>query len=170
MLIAEFFQHALLYHPELPGLFRQRRDFPEAACHPLREQWFVRNLIQIFGDVKNVPFRSHPLLPVEAGEINRRGKAAERFLAAEIEVVLEIRERELAERAVDGLAERETGIFRLAYRAPAAVLPEYRQDMVVVADRGEVDQQGMEAVEAQRSGGEDRSFYAVRLSLPDCIG
>jgi len=59
------------------------------------------------GDAPDVLLRGHPTLAVKALEVHRPGVGAQRALAAQVVVVIEVTERQLAQCTVDGRAEAQ---------------------------------------------------------------
>src|SRR5262249_57747769 len=76
--------------------------------------------------------------------------------------MLVIAHDQLADRSVNRLAEAQSGVIRFCDRAPASVLTENGQQMIVIAHRREIDYQRLAAVNAQRRGGEEGPFGAMR--------
>src|SRR5579862_9120637 len=74
------------------------------------------------GDTPDVVFRSHPVKFVEAREIHRDGIGAESALAAQVVIVLEVAEGQLARCAVDRSAKAEAGKVRFGDATPEAVI------------------------------------------------
>ena len=105
------------------------------------------------------------MLAVEAREIDRPGVGAQGAFAAQVVVVLEVTEGQLARGAVDGRAEAEAGKVGFGDASPEAVLAIDGDDMVVVVHGLEIHEQGRMAVDAQGGGGQQRAFKAVAFAL-----
>src|ERR1035437_6416552 len=75
---------------------------------------------QVFGDCPEVFLRGHPVHGVEAAQVDRPRIVAQRFLAFEVVVMLEVAHRELAEGAVDRLAIAQAGGVGFGQRPPVA--------------------------------------------------
>src|SRR5215475_5449590 len=80
--------------------------------------------------------------------------------------MLVITHDQFADRAVDRLAESQSGVIRFRDRAPSPMLPEDGQQMIVVADGLQIDDQRLMSVDAQRRGGEKSPLGAMRQSVP----
>ena len=119
------------------------------------------------GDAPDIFVGGHPVEVVEAGEVDGDGVGAEGAFAAEVVVVLEVGEGELAQGAVDGGAEAEAGEVGLGDASPEAALAVEGDDVVVVVDGFEVHEQRRVAVEAEGGGGEERALEAVAFALAE---
>src|SRR3989344_6130543 len=83
---------------------------------------------------------------------------------------MKIRERELAERAIDRIAESDGGVIRLTDGTPAPTALVERDNMVVVAlpePRRDIHNQRPLAGEPERGGGEKSALDTVGLPLPE---
>jgi hypothetical protein len=80
----------------------------------------------------------------------------------QIEIGVEISERQLAQRAVDGLAPAASRVVRLGDGTPASVLAKDRDHVVGVVLGFKIEQQRRISVGAQRRRGKDGAFEAVR--------
>src|SRR5215813_2090018 len=76
--------------------------------------------------------------------------------------MLVIAHDQLADRSVNRLAEAQSGLIRFCDRAPASVLTENGLLLLVNAHHREIDYQRLAAVNAQRRGGEEGPFGAMR--------
>ena len=94
------------------------------------------------------------------------GVAAQRLLAAQVEVRFEVRQRQLPQRAEDRLAKTQAGIVRAGDGAPMAMPLEDGHDVIVVAYGFEVHDQRPVSLEPQRRGGEQRAVEALHGPLP----
>jgi len=79
--------------------------------------------------------------------------------------VLEVGHHQFAQSAIDGLAVAQTGIVGLGDRTPATIPAIHGQDVIVVADRLQIDQQRWIAEHPQRRGGEHSALHAVRCAV-----
>jgi len=122
------------------------------------------------GDAPDVFFGGHPVLAVQAGEIDRDGVGTQSAFAAQVVVVLEVAEGEFAQGAVDGRTEAQASEVRLGNAAPEAAFAVEGDDVVVVVNGFEVHEQGWVAVDAQGDGGKQRSLQAVALALAQGTG
>jgi hypothetical protein len=137
----------------------------EAAGDLVGKERIVFGGDEQFGDAPDVFFGGHPVLAVKTREVDGYGVVAQGAFAAEVVVVLEVAEGELAEGAVDGGAEAEAGEVGLGDASPEAALAIEGDDVVVVAHGFEIHEQRRVAVEAQGGGGEQRSLHAMSLAL-----
>lgn len=117
------------------------------------------------GDGPDFVFGGHPVELVEAREVDGDGVGAEGALAAQVVVVVEVAEGQLAEGAVDGCAETETGEVGFGDAAPELALAIDGEDMVVVVDGFEIDEERRMTVDAKSGSGQERAFEAVALAL-----
>src|SRR5262245_22721702 len=125
----------------------------------------MRDLKQVVGNCPEVRLGDHPLDRVEAAQVDGKGNGAQGLFALTVVVVLEIRHGELAQGAIDRLAEAQAGVVGFRDRAPAAALAEERQHMVVIANRFEIEQERLESQHSQSSGAEQSAFEALRQSV-----
>src|SRR5262249_2879978 len=129
-----------------PGLDRALVEAVETLSLIGREQLGVRDVQEVLGDEPDVLLARHPVAPVEATQVHRLRERPQRSRAGEIEVLLEVAERELPQRAIDRLAISEEGVVRLSDRAPSIAVPIDRDDVVGVVLRLEVEDQRRVAV------------------------
>ena len=87
-------------------------------------------------------------------------------MPALVRVLVQIRHRELAQRAVNRVAPAKHGGIGLRDRTPAAAAPEQRDDVVVIALGAHIHQKRRLAVHPERAGGYHRAFDAVRPAPP----
>src|SRR5205807_4581413 len=90
---------------------------------------------------------------------------AQRSLAPEIEVGVEVAHGQLAQRAMDRLAVREAVVVRLRHRAPVAALLVNRDDMIGVMLGFEVNHERGKTQHAKRRRREDRGLETMRRAL-----
>ena len=137
----------------------------EGAGYLVGEERVVTRRDEEFGDAPDVFLGCHPVLAVQAGEVDRYGVVAQGAFAAQVVVVLHVAEGEFAERAVDGRAKAEAGVVGLGNASPEAAFAVEGDDVVIVAHSFEIHQQRRVAVHAQGGGGQQGSFEAVSLAL-----
>lgn len=129
------------------------------------------------GNEPDVFLRSHPMQVVEACEVHRLRVGAQGTLAAQIVVVLEVTERQLAKRAIDGRAKAEAGEVGFGDSTPEAARAIESDNVVVVANGFEIHDEGRKAVGAQSGGSDKRTFHAMAFAFaqntlrrPSCVG
>src|SRR5206468_12206698 len=114
--------------PDEPRLERSLVQSSQALCHRWPQKRGVRDREQVLRDEPHLSVSGHPLEIVESREIHGSRERAERSLAPEIEVRVEVTHGQLAQRAMDRLAVREAVVIRLGDRAPMATILEDRDD------------------------------------------
>src|SRR6185437_14066498 len=108
-----------------------------------------------------------PFARIDAPQVERQRVAAQRLVAALVRVLVEIGERELAQRPVDGIAVAQRRAVGLRDRAPRARAAEEGDRVRVVADVAvEVHHERRLAVDPQRARGDHRALDAMRAPLP----
>src|ERR1700691_3429387 len=85
------------------------------------DERIMRNGQQIFSHKPHWLLRSHPLERIEAAHVHGPGKSPQRSLSAQIEVCVEITERQLAERTIDRFAITAAGVIRFSQSTPVPV-------------------------------------------------
>src|SRR5512136_2296827 len=105
----------------------------ERALQAPIEQAEVARPVEPRRDVLQVVVAEGPVERVEAGEVERARVLPQRLLPLEVEVVVEVGERELARRPVDRVAVSQAGEVRLGDGAPAPAQAEHGEHVVVVA-------------------------------------
>ena len=98
---------------------------------------------------------------VEAGEIHRPRITPERPFAAQIEVSVEITQRQFAQRPINRLAITAAGEVRFRDRAPVPAHFENREHVVGVLVRFQIEDERRKSESAERGRGEDRAFEAM---------
>jgi hypothetical protein len=139
----------------------------EGAGYLLGEEGVVAGGDEEIGDGPDVFFSGHPVEVVDAGEMDGAGVGAEGALAAEVVVVLDVAEGQLAEGAVDGGAEAEAGEVGLGDGSPEAAFAIEGEDVVVIADGFQIHEQRGMALDAEGGGGQQGSFKAVAFALAE---
>ena len=152
------------------GLEAAAVEAREVAGDLVRKERVMAGGDETLGDEPDVVFGGHPVEAVEGREADGEGVGAEGALAAEVVIVLEVAESQLAEGAVDGSAETEAGEVGLGEAAPEAALAVEGDDMVVVVDGFEIHEQRGAALDAEGGGGEHCSLHAVALALAEDAG
>ena len=99
----------------------------------------------------------HPLGGIDAAHVERRRVAAQRLVAALVRVLVEIGERQLAQRAVDGIAVAQRRAVGLGDRAPGAVAAEER--------RSRADSRSSRSRGASASGGSPFAQSAAAATI-----
>src|SRR5579862_3743446 len=96
---------------------------------------------QMIDDKPNRFVSRHPVLRIKALKVDRARVASKRALAAQVEISIEIAQRQFAQAAIHGLAPAASGIVRFGDRAPAAVLLEYGDNVIGIVLSLEVEDQ-----------------------------
>src|SRR5277367_1293355 len=84
-------------------------DAVQFADHGRSQQAVVVNGEKILGDEKEMFAGGHPLPPIEAGKIDGPRKCSQRAVAAQVEIDVEVAERELPQRTINRLAITASG-------------------------------------------------------------
>ena len=134
----------------------------KAARGRLRDERQMRDDTEMLDDGPEVLLRGHPADAIEARERRRPRVGAERPLPIPVVVVLEVREHELADRAVDGRPVAQPSELGGRDGAPETTVPVHRKDVVVVAHGLEVHEERRPAVHPERRRREERALRAVR--------
>src|SRR5881396_2108791 len=150
-----------------PSLERSPVHAVQPFHHRSPQKGSVRDSQEVLGDEPHIFLRDHPLAIVESRQIHWPRERAERAIAAQVEVLLEVAQRKLAQRAVDRLAVPAARVIRLRDRTPMTADLEQRDDMVGVVLRLEIEEQRRETEHAERRRAEDRALEAVRRSLTE---
>lgn len=152
------------------GLEAATVEAREVAGDLVRKERVMAGGDETLGDAPDVFVGGHPVEAIEGRETDGEGVGAEGALAAQVVIVLEVAESQLAEGAVDGGAETEAGEVGLGEASPEAALAVEGDDMVVVVDGFEVHKQRRAALDAEGGGGEHCSLHAVALALAEDTG
>lgn len=86
-------------------------DAGQAAQLARREDRLVGDGAEVFGDGPDIFLGGHPVDGVEAGEIDGTRIGTQCFLAAQVEIVLEIRHHQLTQGTKHGFAMAQAGII-----------------------------------------------------------
>jgi len=140
-------------------------DPRQPAADPRGDHGHVGDVFEVVGDRPQVGLGRHPVQAVEAREVDRAAMTAERPLAVQVEVVLEVRHGQFPERSVDGLAVAQAGELARADCAPEAPPPVDRDDVVLVAYGRQVHDQWRVATDPKGRGREDGPLDAVGGSV-----
>jgi len=124
----------------------------------------VAQLVQGLGDLPGVLLAARPDRGIGAAQVVGHRVLAQRLVVAAVAVLVEVGQRELAQRAVHGVAPAQEDAVGLGDGAPAAVAAEQRHHVVVVTLRAHVEEQRRLAVHPQRGRGEHRPLDAVRAA------
>src|SRR2546428_773768 len=135
------------------------------GCVSMRDERDVRDPIQVLRQRPELGCGGHPADAVEAREIHRPRVPPQCLFAGVVVVVLEVRQHELAQRAVHGLSKADACEFRRCDRAPLPSDSIRRDDVIVVAHRREIDDQRTLAANAQRGRGEDCALEPVSRAI-----
>jgi hypothetical protein len=125
----------------------------------------VRDREQVFGDEPDFFWSRHPIEIIESREIHRPRERAQRSLAPEVEVRVEVAHDELAQRAMDRFPVREAVVVRFGDRSPVAASFEDRDDVIGVVLGFEVEKEWRKTQHAERRCREDRRLEAMRGAL-----
>src|SRR3954464_11272021 len=125
------------------------------------EQRRVRNVTEIFRDEPDRLFCAHPIAAIEPSEIHRLRKPAEGSFAAQIEIDVEITERQFAQRPINRLAIPAPDEIRFRDRAPMPARFENGEDMIGILVRFEVENERRKSKNPQGGRGEDCAFEAM---------
>ncbi len=82
----------------------------------------------------------HPVLAIEAGEVDGAGERVQGAFAAHVEIHIEVAHGELAQSAVDGFAIAASAVVGFGHRAPMAVHAIEGEDVVGVVVGLEIEQ------------------------------
>ena len=122
----------------------------------------MRDFAEVLRDEPDVFFRCHPVTTIEPGQVHRSRITPERALAAQVEIDIEIAQRQLAQGAVNRLSIAAPGEIGFGDRAPMPARFEDREDMIGVLIRFEIENERRKAEHAQSGRGEGRAFEAMR--------
>ena len=152
----------------LAQTFRLKQAFVH-AMQAFRHRWGNQRIVLYFEQmVDDEPHRfvgGHPVLAIESFQVYRHRKPPKRTLSPQIEVDVEIAQRQFTQGAVDRFAPAASGEVRFGDRTPTSVLAKDGDHMVGVVLRFKVEQQRRESVGAQRGRGEDGTLETVRSLL-----
>src|SRR2546427_5788903 len=121
-----------VYVADEAGGQRAAIDAGQGARHRWGEERRVGDLEQMLGDPPEIGLGDHParMRAVEAGEVDGPRVRAQRALAAQVHVALEVAHHQLAQRAVHRLAVADTREVRLRDGTPVTTRAEDRDDVV----------------------------------------
>lgn len=115
----------------------------------------------MLGDKPHRFFAGHPLKMIETRKVHGARVCAQATLAAEVEVVVEVAQRQFPQGTIDWLAVAASGVVRLRHCAPAIPDFENGKDVIGIPLGFHIEQQGRKAENAQSSGSKDGAFKAV---------
>ena len=87
-----------------------------------RDEWIMFNIEQVIHDEPDGLVCGHPVLTIEALQIDRNREAPQRAFAPQVELPVEVTHRQLPQRAIDGLAPAASSVVRFRDGPPASVL------------------------------------------------
>src|SRR6266542_602143 len=151
--------------PDEAGLEHPAVHGREAFLDARRQKADMRDAGQVVGNLPEVFLASHPVDGVEAREIDGPRVAAQRLLPAQVEVRLEVGEDERADCRVDRLAKAKARVIRTRDRAQATVLPEDRENVIVVINRLEIQEKRGMPLHAQGRGGKESAVHALHRAF-----
>lgn len=153
---------AQLAHPPFDGI-----RAPQTRNLRPGEDGVMADGVDVRVDIPDLPLPRHPADGIEAREVDGAGIGAQGLFPVVQEVLVEERERQLADAPVDGLAVPQHPVVRLADGAPAPVDAEEGNDVVeIVSHRAQIHDERAPSGHAQHGGRERRSLHAVRATLP----
>src|SRR3989338_6007312 len=109
-----------------------RRSLADQPQIFLRRDREVAGVVERFDKPVKLFRRSDPTLGGISTQIKRGGEGEHGASPAIHDVLVEIRHRKFARRGIHGVAIPQYCVIRLAYRTPAAVLPEQRYNVVLI--------------------------------------
>src|SRR2546423_700027 len=100
-------------------------------------------------------------MAIEPGEVHRLRVAPQGSFAAQVEIDVEITERELAERSINRLAITTPGEIRFRERSPMPAQFENSENVIGVVIRLEIENERGKSDNAECRGREDRALQAM---------
>src|SRR2546423_5140693 len=100
-------------------------------------------------------------MAIEPGEVHRLRVAPQGSFAAQVEVDVEITQRELAERSINRLAITAPGEIRFRERSPMPAQFENSENVIGVLIRLEIENERGKSENAECRGREDRALEAM---------
>jgi len=91
--------------------------------HNRGNQRVMFDVEQVIHDKPHRLLGGHPVLTIETLQIDGNRKTPQRPLAAQIDVSIEIGQRQFAQGSVDGLPPAASRVIRFGHGPPASVLP-----------------------------------------------
>lgn len=138
-----------------------RIDMSESFNLCWAEKRRVRDIAEMIGNEPNVLFRGHPVVAIETREIHRTRVAAESALAAQVEIDMEVTQRQLAQGSVNRFAISATGEVRLSHCAPMTPHFEDGKDVIGVVVGFQIQKQRRVTKAAESGRGEDGALEAM---------
>src|SRR5687767_3621582 len=118
----------------------------------------VLEAVERFGDEPGLLLPAYPDLGIDAPQVVGHRVLAQRLVVAPVGVLVEVRHRKLPHGAVHRVAPAQPDAVGLRDRAPAAVAPEERDDVVEIAHRAHVQEERRLAMHPERA----RSKYGPK--------
>src|SRR5438067_11353959 len=112
----------------------------------------------MFGDEPDRFFRGHPVQMIEARQVHRTRVPPQGAFAAQVKVNIKITHGQLAQAAIHRLAITAAGEIRFRYRAPMPADFEYRDDVIGVLFRFQIEDQRWESQNTERGRAENSAF------------
>ena len=145
----------------------ERVTAPQVRGLPRRNQSIVPQAAKPRVDVAHGLGARHPPARIDAAQVERARVAAQRAAPAPVAELVEVRQRELAQAAVDGVAKAQHDAVGLRDRAPAGRRAEQHDHVRIVAGVAvHVHDQRRPASDPERARGDERAFDAMRAALP----
>ena len=139
---------------------RSRIDASQALFRAPREQRDVRDFAKIFGDEPNWFVRRHPIAVVKPRQVYRARIAPERSLEPQIEINIEVTQRQFPQSAINRLAITAAREIRFGNGPPMAAHFEDGYDMVGIAIGLEIKNQRRKSEHSKRSRCENSAVQA----------
>lgn len=114
----------------------------------------------MFGDEPDRFFRRHPVKTIESSEIHRARVAAQRALAPQIEIDIEITHGQLTQAPINRLAIPASGEIRFRHCAPMSADLENGDDMIGVLLGFQIENQRRKTDDAQRRSAKNAALKA----------
>src|SRR5207247_7064485 len=115
---------------------------------------------EIFGDEPDRFFRAHPVQIIESRQVHRALIPPQGAFAAQVEVDVEVTHGELAQSTINGFAITAAGKIGFRYRTPVPTDFEYRDDVIGVLFRFQIEDQRRESKDAERGRTENAALKA----------
>ena len=133
-----------------------------------REQRNVTDIGQILCDKPVIIFVRGPAQLVETRKVDGRRIAAQGLVAAFVEILVEIREHQLAHGPINRFAIAQDRVIGFRNRTPTTMALEQSDYVIEVARRAcEIEQQRRLAAQTQSQGSQHGALDAMRASFPD---
>ena len=147
--------------PYTSGLKGATIEAVQISDHGRSQQSKMMDREQVLGNEPEVFFARHPGATIKTAKVYWPGKSAERALAPEVEIIVEITHRQFAQRAIHRLAITASRVVGLGNRAPVSAGAVDRNHMVRILLGFEIEDQGRISDGAQRSRSKDGAFKTM---------